>query len=202
MVGLNSVEEITQRWLVVDRESAASVEKLPHYLEIRYEDLVSNTESALGKSAIPSIFSGPRARLLPQVTRPPATGEDRRASSGAAGTKTPAGADRALLSPSQREELKKSPQRPQPACTVGLPVERLAGPPFSRCEDRSLSVHRLYRRSRLSSLLTVFGPVPWPGCDRVCSPTSSSLRPVCFVSGAQGSGSSYRVSRPARCVSR
>ena len=45
--GPDSVEEAAQRWRTLIEEARRQSRKLPHYLEIRYEDLVSNTQSTL-----------------------------------------------------------------------------------------------------------------------------------------------------------
>lgn len=47
--GPDSIEEAARRWRSVIEEARRQSRKLPHYLEIRYEDLVSNTEPALRK---------------------------------------------------------------------------------------------------------------------------------------------------------
>jgi len=45
--GPDSVEEAAQRWRKAIETARLQSRKLPHYLEIRYEDLVSNTEPTL-----------------------------------------------------------------------------------------------------------------------------------------------------------
>ncbi len=47
--GANSVEEAAQRWRSLIEEARRQSRELPHYLEIRYEDLVSDTEPTLRK---------------------------------------------------------------------------------------------------------------------------------------------------------
>lgn len=47
--GPNSVEEAARRWQSWIKEARRQSQKLPHYLETRYEDLVSNTEATLRK---------------------------------------------------------------------------------------------------------------------------------------------------------
>jgi hypothetical protein len=47
--GPNSVEEAAQKWRSLIEKARRQSRKLPHYLEIHYEDLVSNTESTLRK---------------------------------------------------------------------------------------------------------------------------------------------------------
>ncbi len=47
--GPDSIEEAARRWRAVIEKARRQSRKLPHYLEIRYEDLVSNTEPALRK---------------------------------------------------------------------------------------------------------------------------------------------------------
>jgi hypothetical protein len=45
--GPDSIEEAAQRWRSLIEEARRRSRKLPHYLEIRYEDLVSSTEATL-----------------------------------------------------------------------------------------------------------------------------------------------------------
>lgn len=47
--GADSVEEAARRWRGAIERARRHSSKLPHYLEIRYEDLVSDTESTLRK---------------------------------------------------------------------------------------------------------------------------------------------------------
>jgi hypothetical protein len=46
--GPDSVEEAARRWRSLIEDARRQSEGLPHYLEVRYEDLVSDAESALG----------------------------------------------------------------------------------------------------------------------------------------------------------
>src|SRR5215210_61149 len=50
--GPDSIEEAAQRWCKTIEEARRQSRELPHYLEIRYEDLVSNTESTLRKIGV------------------------------------------------------------------------------------------------------------------------------------------------------
>lgn len=45
--GPGSVEEAARRWQSAIREARRQAESLPHYLEVRYEDLVTDTEATL-----------------------------------------------------------------------------------------------------------------------------------------------------------
>jgi hypothetical protein len=47
--GPNSVKQAAQRWRKLIEDAWLQSRELPHYLEIRYEDLVSDTESTLRK---------------------------------------------------------------------------------------------------------------------------------------------------------
>ncbi len=47
--GANSIEEAARRWQSSIQKARRQARKLPHYLEVRYEDLVSDTESTLRK---------------------------------------------------------------------------------------------------------------------------------------------------------
>ena len=47
--GANSVDEAAYRWQADIEKARSQSRELPHYLEIRYEDLVSDTESTLRK---------------------------------------------------------------------------------------------------------------------------------------------------------